>query len=466
MRGIRTTKLVPWLAAVALFMESLDTTILTTAIPVMARALGVMPLDMKSLLSCYTLSLALFIPISGWCSDRFGSRRVFLAAIALFTASSLACGLVDGVGALVACRLLQGVGGAMMVPVIRIVLVRSVPKPDLVAVLSMVAIGAIVGPMVGPLTGAVIVKTTSWRMIFFVNVPIGVLGMVLVAKRLPDFRAAVVPRLDLLGFLLFGSSLALLSFVLEGLAEHRFSPFGNTALIAVSVALFAGYRRHAASTLHPILQLDLLRVRSLRITVVGMFCTRIAFGGLPFLIALLYQVGFGYSPIKSGLLTLPQPLAAILCKTWIPALLARFGHRTTFIAVTLFASAAIFAFSTIGPATPIWIPLVLVACVGCCASITATGLATLAYADVATNDTSMVATIVSTLQQLSVSFGVVVGGLIAALTISDRASAPREAIASGLHNGLVGLGVFTVVSTFAFAQLHSTDGIQVSKYKP
>ena len=466
MPGVRTTKLVPWLAAVALFMESLDTTILTTAIPVMSRALGVMPLDMKSLLSCYTLSLALFIPISGWCSDRFGSRRVFLAAIALFTASSLACGLVDGVGALATCRLLQGVGGAMMVPVIRIVLVRSIPKSDLVAVLSMVAIGAIVGPMVGPLTGALIVKATSWRMIFFVNVPIGVLGMVLVAKRLPDFRAAVAPRLDLLGFLLFGSSLALLSFVLEGIAEHRFSPLGNAALIAVSVALFAGYRRHAASTLHPILQLDLLRVRSLRITVVGMFCTRIAFGGLPFLIALLYQVGFGYSPIKSGLLTLPQPLAAILCKMWIPKLLARFGHRTTFIAVTLFASTVIFAFSTIGPATPIWIPLVLVACVGCCASVTATALTTLAYADVATNDTSMVATIVGTLQQLSVSFGVVVGALVAALTISDRASAPREAIVSGLHNGLVGLGVFTVVSTFAFAQLHSTDGIQVSKYKP
>jgi len=464
-RGVgSTTKLVPWLSAGTLFMESLDTTILTIAIPVIATALGVAPLEMKSVLSYYTLSLALFIPISGWCAERFGARRVLLAAIALFTVSALACGLARGVTTLAACRLLQGAGGALMVPVARILLVRTFPRSKLVAILSLVSIGAIVGPMVGPLTGALIIEAFDWRMIFLVHVPIGAAGLYLVARYLPDVRVAAAPRLDMMGFVLFGTSLALLSYVLEGIDEHRFSPIGNALLIAVSILLFAGYRRHAARIRHPILRLELLRIRSLRITVVGMFCTRIAFGGLPFLIVLLYQVGFGYSPITSGLLTLPQPIAAVLCKMWIPKILARYGHRTTFVAVTLLAAAVIFAFATVERSTPLWIPLALAACVGFCASLMATGLATLAYADVAETDTNMVATIVSTLQQLSISFGVVTAALIATLSIGDRAHASNDAVVSGLHHGLLGLGIFTLISTLTFTRLDPTDGLAVSGY--
>ena len=460
-----TKRLLPWLAGVALFMESLDTTILTSAIPRMSHALGVAPLAMKSVLSYYTLSLAVFIPISGWLADRFGTRRVFLSAIGVFTASSLLCALAGDVAQLAAFRLLQGLGGAMMVPVIRLTLVRAFPRAELVGVLSMVSIGAIVGPMLGPTVGAAIVELASWRMIFFVHLPIGVVGMFLVARRMPDFRALGTPRLDLVGFAMFGAALALASFVLEGFDQHRTSTAGNLGLIAIVIALLVAYLVHAARTPQPILRLGLLAIPTLRIAVTGTVLTRIAFGGFPFLVALLYQVGFGLSPLQAGLLVLPQPLAAMACKPWISRILARLGHRTTLVAVSVFGAAAIASFAAVDRAAPVWILLALVAAVGFCASLVATSLATLAYADVQTADTSMAATIVSTLQQLSMSFGVVAAALITSLSLPDRAHANSPEIVSGLHHGLIGLGAFTLLSTWVFARLHPSDGHAVSHFR-
>src|SRR5580658_9384881 len=248
-------RLLPWLVAVAFFMESLDTTILNTAVPTIAEALKVAPLSMKSVLASYTLSLAVFIPISGWMADRFGTRRVFASASGLFTLGSLLCGISSNIHVLVAFRIIQGFGGAMMVPVGRLTLVRTFAKSELVRAMSFVAIPSLVGPMLGPIAGGLIVAYFHWRAIFFLNVPVGFLGLVLVYLHLPDYREAKTPPLDVIGLILFGSGIALLSYVLEVFGEHTLNTGEILGLLAISFALLLGYALHAARTTYPLLQL-------------------------------------------------------------------------------------------------------------------------------------------------------------------------------------------------------------------
>src|ERR1700722_18859323 len=254
--------ILPWLVAVAFFMESLDTTILNTAVPVIAKALAVTPLSMKSVLASYTLSLAVFIPISGWMADRFGTRRVFASAIGIFTLGSFLCGISSDIHLLVACRILQGFGGAMMVPVGRLTLVRTFPKAELIRAMSFVAIPGLIGPMLGPLAGGFIVGYLQWRAIFFLNIPFGIVGLILVYLHLPDYREQQVKPLDVLGLILFGSGVALLSYVLEIFGEHTLSAGDVLGLLAISFALIGGYGLHALQTAYPLLQLRLFRIRT------------------------------------------------------------------------------------------------------------------------------------------------------------------------------------------------------------
>src|SRR5277367_3734625 len=254
-------RLLPWLVAVDFFMESLDTTILNTAVPAISAALKVAPLSMKAVLDSYTLSLAVFIPISGWVADRFGTRRVFAYAIALFTLGSLLCGMSSDIHELVACRLLQGCGGAMMVPVGRLTLVRTFAKSELVRTMSFVAIPALIGPMLGPIAGGLIVGYLHWRAIFFVNIPIGLVGLLMVYLHLPDYREETHP-LDIVGLVLFGSGIALLSYVLEIFGEHELSVGEILGLLTISFSLLGGYLLHARRIAYPLLQLGLFRIRS------------------------------------------------------------------------------------------------------------------------------------------------------------------------------------------------------------
>src|SRR5580700_4177766 len=244
-------QLLPWLVAVAFFMESLDTTILNTAVPTIAEALKVAPLSMKAVLASYTLSLAVFIPISGWMADRFGTRRVFASAIGIFTLGSILCGVSSDIHLLIACRILQGCGGAMMVPVGRLTLVRTFDKSELIRAMSFVAIPGLIGPMLGPIAGGLIVGYLHWRAIFFVNLPFGIAGLLLVYLYLPDYRAANTKPLDIVGLVLFGSGVALLSYVLEIFGEHTLSLAEIIGLLAISFALVGGYGLHATQTAFP-----------------------------------------------------------------------------------------------------------------------------------------------------------------------------------------------------------------------
>ena len=323
-------RLLPWLVAVAFFMESLDTTILNTAVPAIAAALKVAPLSMKSVLSSYTLSLAVFIPISGWMADRFGTRRVFSSAIGLFTLGSLLCGVSRNIHLLVACRILQGCGGAMMVPVGRLTIVRTFAKSELIRAMAAVSIPSLIGPMLGPVAGGLIVNYFHWRVIFFVNVPIGLIGLWMVHRHLPDYREKWNP-LDIVGLILFGSGVALLSYVLEVFGEHTMGTGEILTLLCISVALLFAYWLHSTKTEFPLLSLGLFRIRTFRASVSGSYFTRLGIGGIPFMMPLLYQVGLGYTPVQSGLLMMPQAIAAMSLKITMPKILARFGYRTVLI---------------------------------------------------------------------------------------------------------------------------------------
>jgi EmrB/QacA subfamily drug resistance transporter len=347
-------RLLPWLIAVAFFMESLDTTILNTGVPTIAAALHVAPLSMKSVLASYTLSLAVFIPISGWMADRFGTRRVFASAIGIFTLGSFLCGISSDIHLLVACRILQGCGGSMMVPVGRLTLVRTFAKFELVRAMSFVAIPSLIGPMLGPIAGGLIVGYLHWRLIFFVNIPIGLVGLFLVYLHLPDYREHTNP-LDVIGLLLFGSGVALLSYVLEVFGEHTLSKGEILGLLAVSIFLLAGYGFHATRTAYPMLRLTLFRIRTFRAAVAGSFVTRLGIGGIPFLFPLLYQVGLGFTPVQSGLLMMPQAIAAMSLKIVMPRILGRVGYRGVLISNTLVIGLMILLFATIGKATPVWL---------------------------------------------------------------------------------------------------------------
>jgi len=449
----------------AFFMESLDTTILNTAVPAIARALGVVPLSMKSVLASYTLSLAVFIPVSGWVADRFGTRRVFASAIGLFTLGSFLCGISSNIHVLVGCRILQGCGGAMMVPVGRLTLVRTFSKSELIRAMTFVAIPGLIGPMLGPLVGGLIVGYFHWRVIFFVNIPIGLLGLYLVYRHLPDYREGSTPPLDIIGFILFGSGVALLSYVLEVFGEHTLSTRELAGLLAIALVLLAGYGLHASKAAFPLLRLALLRIRTFRAAVVGGFVTRIGIGGIPFLFPLLYQVGLGFSPIQSGLLMMPQALAAMSLKVTMPAILARFGYRGVLISNTVVLGLLIVLFATIGPGTPVWLIVAQAFGFGFFASLQYTSMNTLVYADVTEEQTSSASTIASTLQQMSISFGVASASLVTAFFIPDRFRSNAPEMIRGIHQAFLVLGGLTILSAMVFRELKSGDGDSVARQK-
>jgi len=459
-----SARLLPWLIAVAFFMESLDTTILNTGVPTIAAALHVAPLSMKSVLASYTLSLAVFIPISGWMADRFGTRRVFGSAIGIFTLGSFLCGISTNIHVLVAFRILQGCGGAMMVPVGRLTMVRTFAKSELVRAMSFVAIPALVGPMLGPITGGLIVGYLHWRFIFFVNIPIGLLGLYLAYRQLPDYRERTNP-LDVVGLILFGSGVALLSYVLEVFGEHTLNGREILGLLAISMVLLGGYGFHATRTAYPLLRLSLFRIRTFRAAVAGSYLTRLGIGGIPFLFPLLYQVGLGFTPIQSGLMMMPQAIASMSLKVFMPRILARFGYRAVLVSNTVLIGVQILLFATIGKGTPIWLVVGEMFCYGFFTSLQYTSMNTLVYAEVAEEQASSASSIASTAQQMSVSFGVAAASLVTAFFLPDRyRSNPLEFI-HGIHRAFFVLGGMTILSTIVFRELKRGDGDAVSQAK-
>jgi EmrB/QacA subfamily drug resistance transporter len=458
-------RLLPWLVAVGFFMESLDTTILNTAVPAIAKALEIPPLSMKAVLASYTLSLAVFIPISGWMANRFGTRRVFASAIGIFTLGSFLCGISRNIHWLVAFRILQGGGGAMMLPVGRITMVRTFAKSELINAMSFVAIPGLIGPMLGPIAGGAIIHYFHWSVIFFVNIPIGLIGLFLVYRHLPNYRESRNYALDIVGLALFGSGIALLSYVLEVFGETTLSGREMLGLLAISAVLLATYGLHTRRTAHPLLRLKLLATRTFRVAVSGNMFTRLGIGGIPFLLPLLYQVGLGFTPIQSGLLIMPQAFAAMSLKLAMPHILKKFGYRAVLITNTLMLGVMIMLFGTIGMHTPVWLIVAMAFVYGFLTSLQYTSMNTLAYADINERGASAASTIASTVQQLAVSFGVATASLAVALFIPESARANPADLIHGIHLALFALAALTVVSTLVFVRLRAEDGDAVSRHR-
>lgn len=452
----------PWLVAVSLFMENLDATIVNTAVPTMSAALGVPPLSLKAVLTSYTLSLAVFIPISGWMADRFGTRRVFAAAVTLFSIGSLACGLSVNVPMLVVSRILQGLGGAMMTPVGRVALVRSFPRSDLLRVTQYVVIPALIGPLIGPFTGGMIVNWFPWRTIFLVNLPFGIMGLWMVRRYMPDFRDDNAPPLDRTGFVLFGVGIGLLSYVLEIFGEHRLSAGPVAGLTALAALFLAAYGWHARRAAAPMLRLALLRIRTFRVAVLGGFVTRLGLGGMPFLLPLLYQIGMGFPAWQAGLFMTPQAIAAMGMKVIGRQLLTRFGHRCVLIANTVLLGVALSSFAFVGRTTPIWCILPMSFVLGFLSSLQFTSMNTLVYADVDDREASQAGSIASTAQQMSLSFGVAFGALLAAWYLGGVDQSIAAQTIPALHKAFLTMGALTILSSLTFWRLRASDGNNVS----
>jgi EmrB/QacA subfamily drug resistance transporter len=453
----------PWVVAVALFMEQLDATILNTAIPSIAASLQVTPLSLKSVVSSYILSLAVGIPVSGWMADRFGTKRVFATAIAIFTIASVLCGLAVNTPMMIGARLMQGIGGAMMMPVGRLAIIRTFPKAELLGAMNFVIIPALIGPLLGPTVGGLIVHVVSWRVIFFINVPVGLAALYLVYRYMPDYRADTPRPLDVWGLLLFSSGTAILSWLLEIFGEHRLPLAVEAMLLALSISLLLGYVLHASKTKFPLLRLALFKIRTFRISVLGGFLTRFGIGGLPFLLPLLYQVGMGLPAWKSGLLMMPAALAAMGMKMFSQKLLKRFGYRQILTVNTVCVGATIGLFSLVGPGTPLVFIVIIGLMQGFFNSMQFSSMNSLAYADVEESDSSMASTISSSFQQLSMSFGLAVGSLVAGWYLGKVPQTNQLMVTDALHHAFLTLSAITVVSSLTFWRLRREDGESISR---
>jgi EmrB/QacA subfamily drug resistance transporter len=404
-------RLLPLIVACALFIENMDSTVISTSLPAIAGDLGTDPIALKLALTTYLLSLAVFIPVSGWVADRFGARPTFISAIAVFLLGSLACAGSGSLGTLVAARFLQGIGGAMMVPVGRLVLLRTVPKHELVKALSWLTIPALVGPVVGPPLGGFITTYYDWRWIFLINLPMGALGMLLAKRYIPDLREGA-PSLDWRGFLLAGLGLSTAMFGFSTLGRHLVPLWlALLALIGGSLALW-GYVLHARRHPSPLLDLKLFRLPTYRAGIFGGSLFRIGIGSTPFLLPLMLQLGFGLSPVRSGLLTFVSAIGAMFMKTMAATVLKRFGFRRVLVANALIASALLAGFGLFRPQTPHVFIIATLLVSGCFRSLQFTSLNAISYAEVDSARMGQASSLAGMMQQLSLSLGVAIGGYL------------------------------------------------------
>lgn len=458
-----TKRYLPWVVATALFMEQLDATIVNTGIPAMAISLGVTPLSLKAVVTSYILSLAVSIPVSGWLAERYGSRRVFMSALMLFILSSVACGLAVNAPMLVAARVPQGIAAAMMMPVGRMAVVRTFSKGELLRAMNFVIIPALLGPLLGPTVGGLIVHWLSWRDIFFVNVPVGLAALWFGHRYMPDYRSDTRTPLDVRGLLLFGSGVALLSWLLEVFGEHTLSTTEALAVLLLSLSLLAAYVWHALGWPHPLLRLSLLWVRTFRVSVLGGFVTRLGVGGMPFLLPLLYQVGLGLPAWQSGLLMMPAAAAAMGMKMLAAWMLRRFGYRQVLIVNTVLVGCTIACYSLVGVGTPIAMIVLLGLLMGLFNSLQFSSMNTMAYADIEDKDTAMASTLASTLQQMSLSFGLACGSLVTGFYLAGLPQTNAPAVTSAIHHAFLTLGGLTLLSSLLFWTLRPNDGDSVSR---
>ena len=434
--------LTPLIVACALFMENMDATVIATSLPAMALDMGESPIALKLAMTSYLVSLAVFIPISGWMADRFGARTVFRTAIGVFMFGSILCGMSHTLAEFVAARFFQGIGGAMMVPVGRLVILRTVSKADLVKALSYLTIPALLGPVIGPPLGGFITTYFHWRWIFFINIPISIVGIYLANRYIQNLREEQTAPLDWIGFLLSAIGCSCLMFGLASAGRHLVDSDISLVCIAIGVTSLLAYVWHAFHCEHPLLNLRLLSIPTLRMNIYGGSLFRIGIGALPFLLPLLFQLGFGMSPFQSGLLTCVSSMGAMFVKTITSVVLKRYGFRTVLIYNTLLGAASMAAFGALAADTPHVLVGALLLIGGCVRSMQFTSLNAIAYADISPHQMSQATSLTSVAQQLAIGMGVTVGGFV--LQISNHVQGHATIVSADFWPTFLVIGIIAM----------------------
>ncbi|MHA1517410.1 MAG: MFS transporter, partial [Alphaproteobacteria bacterium] len=406
-------------------------------------------------------SLAVFIPVSGWMADRFGAQTVFRAAIVVFTLGSAACGFAQGLADFVLFRIVQGMGGAMMVPVGRLVILRSVPKSELISALAWLTVPALMGPVIGPPLGGFISTVFSWRWIFWINIPIGVLGIYLAARFIENFREESVPPLDVKGFFLSGIGLAGLAFGITVIGQPLFPPAFVAGLLTVGAIACTLYVRHALSVSAPLLDLRLLKIDTFFANIVGGFLFRIGVGATPFLLPLFFQLGFGMTPLQSGLLTFATAVGAIAMKTTAAPIIRYFGYKRVLVWNALISAAFVAVAALFTAATPAAVILSVLLVGGFFRSLQFTAVNSIAYADIDGSDISKATSFASVSQQLSMSAGVAVGAFVLEIERMGRDS--HEVVASDFIAAFLIVAAFAASSALIFMRLPKDAGLSLSR---
>jgi len=457
---IRRDRIVPLIVAVALFMENLDSTVISTSLPAIAADIGTNPLALKLAITSYLLSLAIFIPASGWTADRFGARTVFRAAIAVFVLGSIGCAMSGSLADFVVARIVQGMGGAMMTPVGRMVLVRSIRRRELIAAMAWVTTPALIGPVLGPPVGGFITTYATWHWIFIINVPIGLLGIMLATRYIEDLRAEQAERFDLIGMVLSGLGIAGVAFGLSVLGLN-FLPFTVVAALVIGGACFiAAYLVHARHTASPALDLTLFKVPTFFASVTGGFVFRLGLGALPFLLPLMLQVGFGMTPFQSGMITFATAFGAMGMKWATATILRRFGFRTILVSNAVISSAFLAVCAGFTQTTPIALMVLLLFIGGFFRSLQFTSINTIAYADVEPHRVSRATALASVAQQLAVSSGVAVGASVVELTVHFKGGGPLQA--SDFPPAFLAIAAISALSMFIFMRLSPEAGAEMT----
>jgi EmrB/QacA subfamily drug resistance transporter len=456
-----TRMLIPLIVACGLFMENLDSTVLSTSLPAIAADLHQDPIALKLALTSYLLSLAVFIPISGWVADKYGARTVFMAAIAVFTCGSMLCSLANSLPEFVVYRVIQGLGGAMMVPVGRLVILRTVPKSELISALAWLTIPALLGPVIGPPLGGFITTFLNWRWIFYVNVPIGALGLFLTWRFITNVMEGHTPPLDKTGFALSGLGLSAFVFGLALLGENTGSLTWGGALTVAGLFGCGLYVWHARRTENPVIDLRLLRIPTFRAGVAGASFFRIGVGAMPFLLPLMLQLSFGLSPFQSGMITFAAAAGAIIMKATAAPIIRHFGFRNVLVVNSLISAAFLAATGFFSAETSHFIIIAVLLAGGFFRSLEFTAVNALAYADIEQSDMSHATSFASVAQQVSLSIGVAFGALILQIARGIRGETVIAQLDFSIAFWIV--GAISAISVIWFLRLSASAGAELAE---
>ncbi|MCG6539893.1 multidrug transporter subunit MdtD [Pseudomonas sp. KSR10] len=449
----RSARVLPWLVAIAFFMQTLDGTILNTALPAMARDLAEDPLRMQGVVIAYMLTVALLIPASGWVADRFGTRRIFFSAIVLFTLGSLLCAMSASFNQLVMARVVQAIGGALMLPVGRLVVLRAYPRSEFVRVMTFIALPGMVGPLIGPTLGGWLVEYASWHWIFLINLPVGLVGCIAALRFMPDLKSSERMRFDTVGFLLFGGSMVLITIALEGLGEMQMPHARVLLLMVIGSACLAAYWLRAGHVDEPLFSPTLFRTRSFAVGIFGNLFARLGSGALPFLLPLLLQVALGYSPAQAGMSMIPLALGAMLIKPLAKPLIDRLGYRRILVGNTLLLGSLIASLATIDAHTPTVLLLLQLSLIGMVNSMQFTAMNTVTLVGLSNQNASSGNSLLSVVVQLSMSLGVAsAGALLGGFTVPG---ADGEAVLQAFHLTFLCIGGMSMLAATLFFQLDS-----------